>query len=242
MKYSYNLDKKDVIFASASDLNASFKDLCAVCDSVRYKPLPAALQILDGVINEGRPIEFRRHNRYMGDRHELGGKKGRYPIKCAAMVRKVIINVSANARSKGEDPDSMFVVHAAANKTEEVPRSPPKGIRSIGGGYGYSSPRRSNLAFAKIEIGIANKDTKSLGTRMKRAIKSTSKSFKVVKVQAPTKKPQPKAQPKQPQQTKPLPPPTQDKTSIKEEKKREEARVEQSAKPEQNTKPNQTNE
>jgi ribosomal protein L22 len=68
MKYSYNLDKKDVIFASASDLNASFKDLCAVCDSVRYKPLPAALQILDGVINEGRPIEFRRHNRYMGDR------------------------------------------------------------------------------------------------------------------------------------------------------------------------------
>jgi len=214
MKYSYNLDKKEVVFASSSDLNASFKDLCAVCDFVRYRPLPAALQMLDAVIKEGRPIEYKRHNKYMGSRHELGGRKGRYPIKCAAMVKKVIVNVSANARSKGEDPDSMFIVHAAANKTQEVPRSPPKGVRSIGGGYGYSSPRRSNIAFAKIEIGIADKDAKSLGAGMKRAIKATSKNTKIIKTQTQqSKKASPKAQPKL-QPAKPLPVPTAEKPKV----------------------------
>ena len=181
MKYSYNLERKNIVFASAHDLNASFKDLCSVCDAVRYMPVPSALKVLDGVITGGRPIEYRRHNKYMGSRHELHGKKGRYPIKCAKMVRDVIVNASANATSKGEDPEYMYVVHAAANKTNIVPRSPSKGVRATrSGGYGYSTMRRSNLELAKIEIGIAQKDNQELGARMKRAIKAVSKREKPI--------------------------------------------------------------
>src|SRR5277367_6614151 len=100
MKYSYNLEKKDIIFASTSDVNASFKDLCAVCDAIRYKPIASAIKVLDEVINENRAVEYKRHNRYMGSRHELGGKRGRYPKKCAMIVRKVVINAAANAANK----------------------------------------------------------------------------------------------------------------------------------------------
>ncbi len=200
--YSYNLDRKDAVFASTSDLNASFKDLCCVCDAVRYRAVPNAIAVLDGVINDGRPIEFRRHNRYMGSRHELGGKKGRYPMKCAAMVRKVIVNAVANARNKGEDPDSMYIVHACANKTYEIPRSPPKGIRAVRtGGYGYTPMRRSNISFAKIEIGIASKDKKELGSRMKRVLKAVSKAERPAKVQQ-----QPKQQKKEQPKTKSIKP------------------------------------
>lgn len=205
MKYSYNLDRKEVVFAHTSDLNASFKDLCAVCDAVRYKRVPAAIRILEGVINEGRPIEYRRHNKYMGSRHELGGKKGRYPMKCAALVKKVVINASANAKNKGEDPEAMYIVHASANKTYEVPRSPPKGARSVrAGGYGYTPMRRSNLAFAKLEIGIANKEAKELGTVMKRALKATARNEKEVKPSTTTTKQKPAPKPlASPQTTKP---------------------------------------
>src|SRR5579864_3832487 len=101
MNYSYDLDKKDVVFASAKDLNASFKDLCAVCDAIRYKRTNSALEILDKIINENVPTEYRRHNKYMGSRHELQGKKGRYPKKCAELVRKVIVNASSNATNQG---------------------------------------------------------------------------------------------------------------------------------------------
>ena len=186
MKYSYNLDKKEIVFAHAKDINASFKDLCAVCDSIRYRPVPSAISLLDGVINEGRAVEFRRHNKYMGSRHELGGKKGRYPRKCAAILRKVIVNAYANAKNKGQDPESMYVVHASANKTQEIPRMPPKGVRAVGGSR--PSIRRSNIEFAKIEIGIASKDYDSLSPRMKRAIKAIGKREKPVMVAKPQAK------------------------------------------------------
>lgn len=186
MKYSYNLDRKEIVFAHTKDINASFKDLCAVCDSIRYKPVPSAIRLLDSVINEGRAVEFRRHNKYMGSRHELGGKKGRYPIKCARILRKVVVNAYANAKNKGQDPESMYVVHASANKTQEIPRMPSKGVRAVGGSR--PSVRRSNIEFAKIEIGIASKDYESLSPRMKRAIKAISKREKPVVIAKPQAK------------------------------------------------------
>jgi ribosomal protein uL22 len=156
MNYSYNKDREGVVFAGAKDINASFKDLCAVCDSIRGTPVPAATMLLEKVEKGKLAILYRRHNRYMGDRHELGGKKGRWPKKCAGLVRKVLVNASANASNLGEDPESMFVIHAAANKTTIIPRRPPKGIRGVRtGGYGYSPMRRSDMELARIEIGIA---------------------------------------------------------------------------------------
>ena len=141
----------------------------------------SAIKFLDEVINENRAVEYKRHNRYMGSRHELGGKRGRYPIKCARIVRTVVVNAAANAANKGETPDYMYVVHASANKTQEVPRAPPKGVRAVGtGGYGFATMRKSNLAFAKVEIGIADKEVTTLGAKMKRAIKAVDRTEKPI--------------------------------------------------------------
>ena len=113
-------------------------------------------------------------------------------------------------KNKGEDPEYMYVVHAAANKTYEVPRAPPKGVRATGGNYGYGSVRRSNLEFARIEIGISDKEKKELGARVKRAIKAVSKTEKPVVAPVTTKKQQ-QAKPKTQAApvTKPLPVPEQ---------------------------------
>ncbi len=156
IRYSYNKEREGVIFAGAKDLNASFKDLCSVCDSVRNSQVTTAMAVLEQAEKGKLAILYRRHNRYMGDRHELGGKKGRWPKKCAGLVRKVLVNAMANARNMGEDPESMMVVHVAANKTTTIPRRPSKGIRYVRtGGYGYVPTRRSDMELARIEIGIA---------------------------------------------------------------------------------------
>ena len=188
MEYSFNRDKSEIVFAHMKDINASYKDLCNVCDSVRYKSVQEAIAILDSV-KEGRPILFRRHNKGMGSRHELGGKKGRYPIKCASIVRKAIINASANASNKGLEPEMMFIVHATANKTTINSRYPSKGIlyhRS--GGYGYSSARRSDLEFAKLEIGIATGTEKGLSKKMQKAIEYGRKYVEKMEKQKPNVK------------------------------------------------------
>jgi large subunit ribosomal protein L22 len=172
MKYSFNRSREGVIFSNMKDINASFKDLGAVCASIRYKSVPMALADLDGVVNEGKAVLYRKHNKYMGHRHELGGKKGRFPIKCAMIVRKALVNAAANARNKGFMPEMMFVVHSSANKTMIRRTGPSKGaLFTLSSYYGYQPARSSDLEFARVELGIATPDAKGLSDNMKHQIK-----------------------------------------------------------------------
>ena len=172
MKYSFNQDKTGVVFANAKDLNASYKDLCAVCDAIRYRTVGSAMDVLNEVSKGEMAIRFRRHNRYMGGRHELAGGTGRFPKKCASIVRKVLVNAYANAKNKGYEPEMMHVIHASANQTLIAPRAPPRGVRRSvsSGGYGYTTMRKSNLEFSQVEIGISSKYKDRMGKNSVRLI------------------------------------------------------------------------
>ncbi len=194
--YSFNRKRDGLVFASTKDINASFKDLGAVCDSIRYMSASSALSTLGKVSAGDTPILYRRNNAHMGSRHELGGQKGRYPKKCAALVRKVLVNAMANAESKGEDPNSMYVVHASANKTQIIPRHAPKGALWLGHSMGRRSSRRTDIELARIEIGLGYGEEEGLSDRMKRAIKFVNKQGKITEVQKPKEIKKPAAQPK----------------------------------------------
>jgi large subunit ribosomal protein L22 len=185
--YSFNQNRQEVAFAKLSDVNASFKDLCAVCDAIRYKNTEDAMRILDKVINMEMPIIFRRNNKYMGARHELGGKKGKWPRRCAAIVKKLLKTALASAKSKGMTSD-LYVVHASANKTLIARRIAPKGALMFGiGMYGPGSTRYSDLEFSKIELGVAS-DRSKLSKRIKRATAANAKTMKKAKAaSAPSK-------------------------------------------------------
>ncbi len=165
------MNKEKVIFAGTKDINASYKDLAAVCDYIRYKNTVQALEALEEVISGGAAVYFRTNNSGMGSRHELGGRKGRYPKKCAALVKKTLGIAISNAKGKGMDPDSMFVVHAAANKTQIFNRTPSKGMLYHNSSYGYGTLRRSDVEFAKVEIGIAMPEDIKLGSKATKLIK-----------------------------------------------------------------------
>ena len=192
MNYSFNSDRKGVIFGGEENINASFKDLCAVADAIRYKTVSQASGILNGVVNDGKAIAYRRHNKGMGSRHELGGKKGRYPSKCAKIVQKVLNNAIANAKREGLETENMFVVHSSANKMAIATRNPPKGVLSFGRGmYGYGSIRRSDLEFSKVEIGISE-NISMLGKRAAKRMVSAKKSPAKPKEAKADTKPAPK--------------------------------------------------
>lgn len=185
------MEKEKIIFAGAKELNASFKDLGAVCDYIRYKNAPKAIEMLDAVVNDSAAVPYRNHNKGMGSRHELGGKKGRYPKKCAALVRKVLSMAISNAKTKGMDSDALFVVHAAANKTQIYSRTPSKGMLYHSDSYGYGTMRHSDVEFSKIEIGLAAIDDIKLGdkaTRMLKLNEALSKKQKPKKATAPAVK------------------------------------------------------
>ena len=63
MKYSFHLKGNTAIKAQGYDINASFKDMCSVCDSIRYKQAGDAMRILESVSEGKIPILYRRHNK-----------------------------------------------------------------------------------------------------------------------------------------------------------------------------------
>jgi len=173
MRYSFNIkNAENIVLAQRYDINASYKDLAAVCDAIRYMNAGAALDKLDKLIAMEMPIEYKKHNKHMGARHELGGIKGAYPILAAKEVRLALINAIANADNKGLSGEDLYIVHAAANKTRILRRYPSRGTLAWGRGmYGRSSIMHSDLEYAKVEIGLASKDEAWLTKNMKYFIK-----------------------------------------------------------------------
>ncbi|MCD6279268.1 50S ribosomal protein L22 [Candidatus Micrarchaeota archaeon] len=112
-------------YARIEDIDVSFKKLAAVCDNVRGMQIDNALSFLEEAVNMKRPIRFRKWNKKMGHRRQLGGKKGRYPINAIKIIINLLKNARANADAKGIlNP---FIVHIAANKQHSYPRLSPKG-------------------------------------------------------------------------------------------------------------------
>jgi large subunit ribosomal protein L22 len=141
MRYSFTKRGEQFAFAQRYNIDASFKDLCQVCRAIRGKSVSEATVILDNVSTKKRAIEYRTYNKHIGSRHELGGKKGRYPVKAAKVVKKILLNAVNNAKVKQVDELSLKVVHASANKQNVLPRMSSKGKRM-----------RANYETAKVEI------------------------------------------------------------------------------------------
>ncbi|MEM4555016.1 MAG: 50S ribosomal protein L22 [Candidatus Anstonellaceae archaeon] len=128
MAYAYR-PKENAKFARAvaRGLNASYKDLCNVCSSVRGLPTEEALEFLELAAEGKVPIPYPKFNHGKGHRKELGGKKGGWPVKSAKLVLQVVQNAAANASKLGLGATK--VVHIMANKQHIYPRLSPKGRR-----------------------------------------------------------------------------------------------------------------
>ena len=126
MPYSYK-PKGKAGKAQGHDINASFKDLSEVCRNIRGRNAYSARDFLELAAKGERAIYFGTHNKHMGHRHELGGRKGGWPVKSAKIVLGILENAIANAEKNGISIP--IVKHAAANKQDIFPRLAPKGRR-----------------------------------------------------------------------------------------------------------------
>ncbi len=126
--------------ARVDGVNASYKDLCNVCENVRGRRDDAALQFLTEAAEGERAVRYFNHNKHRGHVRELGGKKGGWPVKSCKIVRDVLENAMANAEKLGLGPCK--IIHIQANKGLVYGR-----MASKGGKRG-----RSNLETAFVEI------------------------------------------------------------------------------------------
>ncbi len=170
MKGYTAVSDENCAMARSESVNASFKDLAEVCGRIRGKNADWAISFLEKAAEGTIPVLYRRHNKKLGHRRELGGKQGRYPKKAAKAVLKVLNSAIANGRVKGLG-DEYSILSAVANKKLSYGRVAPKGRWA-----------RSDYETSRIEI----------------ILKSLSEVPKGVEVTPPKKeeKPEKKAEPK----------------------------------------------
>ncbi len=137
--------------AQVHDVDASYKDLTEICRAIRGKSAPKARRILEDAIAMTKAIPYRDSRKGVGHRSDLGGLKGRYPIKECKIMRDLLINAVANAKSKGLDVENLFVAGATANRVTTFARYRRYFVTGITIGYGKQATR-SDYETAKAEI------------------------------------------------------------------------------------------
>ena len=115
--YSFqNFDPERMARASGRDLRISPKHSVELPREIRGMMLNDALRYLDDVIAKKRPVPMKRHNDSQGHKPGRGFGPGRYPVKVAKAVKKVLLNAKNNAEQKGLDVDRLRIIHAAAHR------------------------------------------------------------------------------------------------------------------------------
>ena len=72
---------------------------------------------LEDVIDMKQSVPFKRHNKKVGHRKgQKGWPSGRYPVKAAAEVLKVLVNAEANAEYKGMDTEKLVIEHISSHR------------------------------------------------------------------------------------------------------------------------------
>ncbi|AJC71269.1 50S ribosomal protein L22 [Thermococcus guaymasensis DSM 11113] len=115
--YSFqNFDPEKMARASGRDLRISPKHSVELLREIRGMMLNDALRYLDDVIAKKRPVPMRRFNDSQGHKPGRGFGPGRYPVKVAKAVKKILLNAKNNAEQKGLDVDRLRIIHAAAHR------------------------------------------------------------------------------------------------------------------------------
>ncbi|MDZ4171071.1 MAG: 50S ribosomal protein L22 [Methanobacteriaceae archaeon] len=150
IKYAFNEDNKaKTAKAVGKSLKISPKHAVELCRELRGKKIESAKVYLEDVINMDKPVPFKRHNKKVGHRKGLQGwPSGRYPVKAATQILKVLENAEANAEYKGLDAENLKIMHISSHRGFIVRGWTPRA-------FGRASPFNTPTTHVQIVLGEA---------------------------------------------------------------------------------------
>ncbi|NPA76093.1 MAG: 50S ribosomal protein L22 [Euryarchaeota archaeon] len=126
MPYSIKVEGDKYAKAYGKNLPISLKDSVNLCRALKGMNLEAAKDYLEEVIKKKRAVPYFRYLDSVSHRRGLG--PGKYPVKEAKYILKVLENAEANAENKELDTDNLYIMHIAAHKGEIYKRYMPRAM------------------------------------------------------------------------------------------------------------------
>lgn len=139
--YSAKLDDENVVKASLREVDLSMKKTRELLRSLKGMRLPHAREFLEDVIALRRAVPYKRFKKKVP--HRRGMAAGRYPVKSAKMILKLLDSLEANAEVKGLNPDNVKIIHTAVHKARKIRKYIPRA-------FGRSSPYIKELVHVEL--------------------------------------------------------------------------------------------
>jgi large subunit ribosomal protein L22 len=143
---SLKIDEEGLAKASGRDLRISPKATREICRTIRDMPLDEARQFLQDVVAKKRAVPYRRYNKEVSHKSGIQGwYAGKYPVKAARELLKILSSLEANAEVKGLDTERLKIIHAASHRGRVIKRYTPRA-------FGRSSPRFDMLCHIELAV------------------------------------------------------------------------------------------
>jgi len=132
--------------ASGRELKVSHKAAREVAKAIKGMDLAVAKDYLRDVIAKKKPIPYTRFTKKLGHKGGMQGRfVGRFPVKTAEAVLRVLQAAQANAENKGLDVDRLRIMHSAAYQGMKLKRYTPRA-------HGRASPKYDILTHVEIVL------------------------------------------------------------------------------------------
>jgi len=106
-------------------IDMSPKHAAEICRHIKGMNAEKADIFLTRVQAKEEYVPLKRYNKQTP--HRKGGQPGRYPVKAARIIQKVLRNAMNNAEQNGMEKEKLRVVHAASHRGPTYSRRKPKG-------------------------------------------------------------------------------------------------------------------
>ncbi len=137
--YSVKLeDESRIAKAVAREIPVSPKKVVNLARVLKGMNLQEAKEYLERVIEKKEAVPYWRYHGKIAHKRGLGEKwgvpAGKYPVKAAKYLLKLLKNLEANAENKDLDTDRLRIIHIAVHKGATLKRYMPRA-------FGRSTPK-----------------------------------------------------------------------------------------------------
>ena len=140
------LDPEKIVKASGREVRVSHKSLREICNLIKGIELNKAKRYLSEIIAKRKPVPFMRYKKKVAHRHGLDKAcAGRYPVKAAQHVLKVLQGAEANAENKGLDLEKLRIAHISGYPGIKIKRYMPRA-------FGRSTPKNETLCHIEVVL------------------------------------------------------------------------------------------
>ena len=127
VNYSCESDPNTSSRAMGYELHISPKHSREICSKIKKMKTPEAKRFLEDVMALRRAVPFKRFNGNVGHRRGRMAA-GRYPVRAATEILKVLTNAEQGAEDKGLEPERMRLAHTSTKQGRTIRGTMPRAM------------------------------------------------------------------------------------------------------------------